>query len=87
MAQIALEVQNTAPRDPLAPAAATVDSSYAEALDSVSAAQTHLYSIADYQAGSIGRDLPWHRGVVEEASRVVDALNSCLRLYRMIVGV
>lgn len=35
MAQIALEVQNSAPRDPLAPAAATVLSSYAEALDTV----------------------------------------------------
>jgi hypothetical protein len=36
MAQIAQEVQNNAPRDPLALAAATVSSSYAEALDTVS---------------------------------------------------
>lgn len=35
MAEIALEVQNTAPQDPLLPAAATIDSSYSEALDSV----------------------------------------------------
>jgi hypothetical protein len=35
MAAIALEVQRAAPQDPLIPAAATVDSSYAEALDSV----------------------------------------------------
>jgi hypothetical protein len=42
MAQIALEVQNSAPRDPLAPAAATVLSSYAEALDTVRLAETFL---------------------------------------------
>ncbi|KAI0062821.1 hypothetical protein BV25DRAFT_1885018 [Artomyces pyxidatus] len=42
MAQIALEVQNNAPRDPLLPAAATVPSSYAEALDTVRLAETFL---------------------------------------------
>jgi len=42
MAQIALEVQNNAPRDPLAPAAAIVHSSYAEALDTVRLAETFL---------------------------------------------
>jgi hypothetical protein len=36
MAQIALEVQNTAPHDPLLPATANVPSSYTEALDTVS---------------------------------------------------
>ena len=35
MAQIALDAQNNAPRDPLAPAAATILSSYTEALDTV----------------------------------------------------
>ena len=35
MAQIALEVQSSAPRDPLLPATALVDSSFAEALDTV----------------------------------------------------
>jgi hypothetical protein len=35
MAQLALEVQQSAPRDPLLPATASVDSSYAEALDTV----------------------------------------------------
>ena len=35
MAQIALDVQNTAPQDPLLPAAASVPSSYTEALDTV----------------------------------------------------
>jgi len=42
MAEIALEVQNTAPQDPLLPAAATLDSSYSEALDSVRLAETFL---------------------------------------------
>ena len=35
MAQVALDVQNTAPQDPLLPAAASVPSSYTEALDTV----------------------------------------------------
>ena len=35
MAQIALDVQNSAPQDPLLPAAASVPSSYTEALDTV----------------------------------------------------
>ncbi|EGN93599.1 hypothetical protein SERLA73DRAFT_145243 [Serpula lacrymans var. lacrymans S7.3] len=42
MAQIALDVQNNAPRDTLAPAAATVLSTYAQALDSVQLAETFL---------------------------------------------
>lgn len=36
MVQIAREIQNGVPRDPLQPAAAVVESSFAEALDSVS---------------------------------------------------
>ena len=35
MAEIALHVQNNAPQDPLLPAAASVPSSYTEALDTV----------------------------------------------------
>jgi len=42
MAQIAREIQNNAPCDPLAPAAAIVLSSYAEALDTVRLAETFL---------------------------------------------
>ncbi|TFK74975.1 hypothetical protein BDN72DRAFT_832681 [Pluteus cervinus] len=42
MAQIALEIQRAAPRDPNTPATSNVDSSYAEALDSVRLAQTFL---------------------------------------------
>ena len=39
MAQIALDAQNNAPRDLLAPVAATILSSYTEALDTV---RTHV---------------------------------------------
>ncbi|KAF8548217.1 hypothetical protein OG21DRAFT_1449416 [Imleria badia] len=42
MAQIAQDAQNNAPRDPLAPAAATILSSYTEALDTVQLAETFL---------------------------------------------
>ncbi|KAJ7246483.1 hypothetical protein C8J57DRAFT_1360578 [Mycena rebaudengoi] len=42
MAQIALEVQTNAPRDPLTPAEATINSSYSEALDTVRLAETFL---------------------------------------------
>ncbi|KAI0058500.1 hypothetical protein BV25DRAFT_1964893 [Artomyces pyxidatus] len=42
MAQIALEVQNNAPRDPLLPATATVPSSYSQALDTIRLAETFL---------------------------------------------
>ncbi|KIJ13990.1 hypothetical protein PAXINDRAFT_116523 [Paxillus involutus ATCC 200175] len=42
MAEIALDAQNNAPRDPLAPAAATVLSSYTQALDTVQLAETFL---------------------------------------------
>ncbi|KAG1720811.1 hypothetical protein EDB19DRAFT_1646869 [Suillus lakei] len=42
MTQIALDIQNNAPRDPLAPPAATVASSYTQALDTVQLAETFL---------------------------------------------
>ncbi|KAF9218569.1 hypothetical protein BS17DRAFT_720337 [Gyrodon lividus] len=42
MAEIAVDAQNNAPRDPLAPAAATVMSSYTQALDTVQLAETFL---------------------------------------------
>lgn len=42
MFQIALEIQNNAPRDALAPAAVTVPSSYTNALDTVQLAETFL---------------------------------------------
>ncbi|KAG2340343.1 hypothetical protein BDR05DRAFT_889963 [Suillus weaverae] len=42
MSQIALDIQNNAPRDPLAPQAATVTSSYTQALDTVQLAETFL---------------------------------------------
>jgi len=46
MADIARAAQNNAPRDPLTPAAATILSSYTEALDTVQLAETFL-GIAD----------------------------------------
>ncbi|KAG1738825.1 uncharacterized protein EDB91DRAFT_1329291 [Suillus paluster] len=42
MTQIALGIQNNAPRDPLAPAAATAASSYTQALDTIQLAETFL---------------------------------------------
>ncbi|KAJ7698920.1 hypothetical protein B0H17DRAFT_1049693 [Mycena rosella] len=42
MAQLALEVQTNAPRDPLTPAEAPINSSYSEALDTVRLAETFL---------------------------------------------
>jgi hypothetical protein len=42
MSQIALDIQNNAPRDPLVPPAATVASSYTQALDTVQLAETFL---------------------------------------------
>ncbi|KAF8428955.1 hypothetical protein L210DRAFT_3508644 [Boletus edulis BED1] len=42
MAEIARDAQNNAPRDPLAPALATILSSYTEALDTVHLAETFL---------------------------------------------
>lgn len=46
MAQIALDVQNSAPQDPLLPAAAHIPSSYTEALDTVRGRR--LSSILEY---------------------------------------
>ncbi|KAG1719879.1 hypothetical protein EDB19DRAFT_1966852 [Suillus lakei] len=42
MSQIALDIQNNAPRDPLVPLGATVASSYTQALDTVQLAETFL---------------------------------------------
>jgi hypothetical protein len=47
MTQIALDIQNNAPRDPLAPAAATVLSSYSQALDTVRIYES-LYNLETY---------------------------------------
>jgi hypothetical protein len=51
MAQLALEIQDNAPRDPLLPAASVIPSSYTTALDTVSTgvfpADEGLHLIAD----------------------------------------
>jgi hypothetical protein len=50
MAQLALEIQNNAPRDPLLPAESTIPSSFTTALCTVSYLQTggSPHSIADF---------------------------------------
>ena len=94
MAQIAQDVQNNAPRDPLAPAAATILSSYTEALDTVRAhALWHPIYMDTYQLsvstmlGPTCRDLPGYCGVIEKAERGTDALKEeryCLSYFRAV---
>ena len=79
MAEIAREAQNNAPRDPLAPAAATILSSYTQALDTVSVhvSQYRCYMYADLTLTTPGPtrgDVPRYRGVVAKAQRGTDAL-------------
>jgi hypothetical protein len=71
MAQIALEVQTNAPRDPLTPAEATINSSYSEALDTVCALSFRYFSGMTRSTGTTCRDVPWIRGIVEKAERGV----------------
>jgi hypothetical protein len=47
MAQIALEVQYTAPHDPLLPGEAKIPSSYTEALDTVNWSDYFRFSVTD----------------------------------------
>lgn len=68
--QIALDVQNNTAPDPNAPAAARVDSSYAEALDSVSLNQRLVFVRSHHLSGSPCRNLPWNCRVVEETERI-----------------
>ena len=81
MADIARDAQNNAPRDPLAPAATTIMSSYTQALDTV---RTRVLRFLDYvhpnrllfrtTLGPTRRDVPGYCRVVEEAKRGLDAL-------------
>jgi hypothetical protein len=76
MAQIALEVQNSAPRDPLLPATAMIDSSFAEALDTVRRSFTMLYILGvNRSIGSTRRDIPRNCGLVEKAQGFPAPLN------------
>lgn len=61
MAQIAREVELTAPRDPLLPANSHVESSYAEALDSVGLNLVGLGSMLTFIAGPPGGNIPRNR--------------------------
>ena len=68
MAQIAFEVQSNAPRDPLLPATAVIDSSFAEALDTVRCNSLHDASFfhKNKLIGSTRGDFPRDCGVVEK---------------------
>ncbi len=77
MAQIALEIQKAAPRDPLLPASEKIESSYSEALDSVcDRYRIHLPS-TDIKAylGSIGWNVLRPGGIPEETSGIIINLN------------
>lgn len=77
LAQIALEVQNSAPNDPLLPAAAKVDSSYAEALDTVCCNCLRISPLAQVTKfkGSTRGDFPWNCRVIEKAEGFFASLN------------
>ena len=60
MVQISREIQDRAPRDPLAPAAAIVPSSYAEALDTVSIDSMLPFSSSTVKVFQHRSDLPKH---------------------------
>ena len=75
MAQIALDVQNATPQDPLLLAAASVPSSYTEALDTVRDQFILLYprgiisqGLINFLLGAPCRDLPRARRIVEKAA-------------------
>ena len=79
MAEIAREVQNNAPRDPLVPVAATIFSSYTQALDTVgvhpSRYRCYMYTNRTLiMLGPTRGDVPRYRRVVAKAQRGTDAL-------------
>jgi hypothetical protein len=70
MTQIALDVQNNAPRDPLAPPAATVASSYTQALDTVSCCKdTYYVHLTEIRLGTTRRNVPGNRRIAQKAER------------------
>jgi len=83
MAEIAKDTQNNVARDPLAPAAATILSSYTRALDTV---RVYVLSYLDYMnthgvsictiLGPTRGDVPGYCRVVAKASRCTHALRS-----------
>jgi hypothetical protein len=70
MAQIALDVQNNAPQDPLLPATTHVPSSYTETLDTVRGQRLDFYSrrLMRLQIGAPRRDVLRARRIVEKAA-------------------
>ena len=80
MAQVALEVQSSAPRDPLLPATAMIDSSFAEALDTVRRNRLHTLSASQMNKliGSTRGDFPRDCRVVEKAQGLAASLNTTI---------
>lgn len=74
MVNIALEIQKRAPPDPLLPAAARILSSYHTALDTVSADAFHEGKSGLLLEGASRGNILGDRGVVEKATRLIDAL-------------
>ena len=79
MAEIAEDAQNNVPRDPLAPPAATVKSTYTQALDTVRSFRVHVDKSLDIILGTTRRNVPWNCGVASEATGCTDALNLSLQ--------
>lgn len=72
MAHIALDAQNSAPPDPLAPATATVLSSYSQALDTVRSIpylSKPNHPIFDV-IGATRRNVPWDSRITPKAQRL-----------------
>ena len=74
MVQIALEIQNRAPPNPLLPAEARIPSSFHTALDTVSTDPSLAEKYGSLLEGASRGDIFRDRRVVEKATRVVDAL-------------
>ena len=80
MVQIAKEVQDRAPRDPLLPTDAIVESSYSIALDSVSQTPFSLafIMVTTMPKGTARGDFSGHCGVAEEDTRWSNSLRVSL---------
>lgn len=79
MAQLALEIQNSAPQDPLLPAASVIPSSYTTALDTVRFCVLGIgdegpHLIANAPLDTACGNISGICRVVEEDTRVADAL-------------
>ena len=76
MVQLALEIQNEAPHDPLFPATARIPSSFTTALDTVSIQAPHTKKQANIPKGAARRDILQNRRVAEKDTGFITALIS-----------